>query len=391
MTLSRNKLSRLIIILIACCGLIFQIINISDRYFQFKTRTIIGITNPLHINIPTLSTCWDSEDVLEISEIEEKLNISFPSTEQIKKNLTLYWNAAENLNASDYFDFTPSNESILENDTGCSIRYPGRVSPQYPYPPSKECYERFNISKFLHRGMMCYSFSLKIPPKTRLEAEEYSLAPESSGMIFKLFFDKKIFGDVGFYSAFLHGSTTSKLLDSMFSPKRYFFLIPNSTNNYMNADVTYSSVTATKLPPPYDTRCRDIPGYKAEAEYYFAQLREKLIEEINFVDTFAPIYDRIQYPLLSPHGFAGGTLQKKFDKIRNSTHHVQSVCKSHYYVSRSTIGASDQLYVGVFWPEDTTVVLEYAVEQETIDYIVLHLFSCRYLAGIIILFFDRCC
>ena len=107
-----RKMSHIIIIIIAFIGLGVQVIYISQRYFLFATRTIINVQNPSHVHVPTLSTCWDIEDVLDIDGINRELNISFPSLKDIKKNLTSIHECCETfgckglhqIHATQYFD-----------------------------------------------------------------------------------------------------------------------------------------------------------------------------------------------------------------------------------------------------------------------------------------------
>lgn len=56
----------------------------------------------------------------------------------------------------------------------------------------------------------CVTLLLQRNLEDKREVEEYSLALEAPGMTFKLFFDKKKFGYVNYYSSFLHGGNTSK-------------------------------------------------------------------------------------------------------------------------------------------------------------------------------------
>lgn len=363
MKLKEIKVRNAIIILIAAVGLTVQVINISDRYFRFKTTTTITIDNPLSIQIPSLSTCWDLEETLNATQINLETNISYPTPEQIEDDWYLWYNATQHMVIEDFFKFTPSNTSILNRNTGCNARYPGKLAIEFPDPTAEECHEMFDIRKYIHRSMMCYLFTLKTTGQD-LYAEEYSLSPESSGLIYRVNLNEKIFGDVDFYSMFLHGNETSKLYDSMFSPKRYYFLTPNVTYDLLNIDITFSSVTKTNLKSPYDTGCNDIPGYSSSAEYFFAQLRDKVMKEMGYVDSFTAIRENYPYPLLSVVDFKNKSLG--LPNVRD----IAPFCKSHYYVSRTMIGSGKQMKVGIFWPEDNSITVNHIADQALIDYII---------------------
>lgn len=218
--------------------------------------------------------------------------------------------------------------------------------------------------------MICYHFSLKVSPKERLLVEEYSLSPSTSGLIFNVFMDRKIFGDVDYYSTFLHGQKTSKLFDSMFTPKRFYFLIPNATYDFMNIDTTFSSVRINYLPPPYDTACRNIDGHISATGYYFTQLRKKVQDELHLVDTFTPVYEPSQYPLLGMEYLINQTFLAELNRIRKSVKRPPPVCNIEYYVSRLTLGASTNIVISVYWPEEYATNVEYFEDQGWIDYIV---------------------
>lgn len=374
MKLSKNVVLDLIIVTIASCGLIFQVFNISERYFQFKTRTVIILENPIAINIPTLSTCWDLEDILDVQKINQETNISFPNWDEFKyKNYSAYWNAVKQLTVADYFKYTPSNESILQKLQGCIIRTPKTYVTQHPWPSNAECYKIFSIQKYLHRGMMCYLFSVKGAHDVQVYVENYSLAPQISGMLFTILFDKELFGNVGYYSAFLHGNDTSMLYDSVFNSMKFFFRNVNISINYLNLEVVYSSVKTHFLPYPYETKCVDTSEFRSSGDQWFCKLRKLIIKDLNLVDTFVPVFDSYPLPILGPEYLINSSITSRVNKIIESINGADpppNTCFMHYYISRQTVGYSGNIAIGVYWPEDTFTSVTHVEDQGLIDFIV---------------------
>lgn len=307
------------------------------------------------------------EDILDFKAIKKELNIDFPSPKDFKTNFSLYFNAVKQLTVKDYFKYTPGNESILQDYGGCTVRYPKRWAIKHPWPKAKECYQMFEIKKYLHRGMVCYMFDFETNHQS-VSMEEYSLVPEMSNVMYKIYLNKTIFGKLNSYSIFLHGENTSKLYDSVFSPKRY--VRSTDDDDLLNIDVTYSSITTTLLETPYDTNCKDIEGFNSMAEHWFHRLRKKFINRIGIVDTFAPIYDLYDLPLLGSEYFVNQSVLQQVNQIYNNMESEQNLCINHHYASKQVVSYTNNVRIGVYWPEEYFIVINHVEEQLLIDYIV---------------------
>lgn len=359
--------SYLIIIAIAVCGFSYQVITITLRYLEYKTKTLISIENPLLISLPSLSTCWDIEDILDIDTLNKEKNINIPSWDELKANNSLYSIQMEKLTVTDYFKYTPANDSILQSFGGCGIRYPRNWHLKHPQPKADECYRLFTITKYIHRGMMCYLFRINIGDHGAYVVE-YSLAPVYSGLIFRVFMNRTMFERVKYYSAFVHGNDTSKLYDSVFTSKRY--LHPNITSVYLNLHLTYGSITTNYLTPPYDTQCAEYARSETMVDRWFAGIRNRIKHHLHHVDTFAPIYQDYDYPIIGRLSLINESFVKYLNNIVGSQPIELRACHSRYYVSTVSVSFSDFLVINVLWPEGYFTDISHVEEQMLIDFIV---------------------
>ena len=375
MSSTKEFVASAIILALAAIGLILQVYYVSDRYFEYKTATVISVSNPNPINdIPSLSTCWDLGDIINRTAIKDDLNIDLIGFQRSNyANRSKYYELIKKLTVHDYFRYTPSNESIFAKDRGCFVRFSKQWIIEFP----TNCYKHFRIHIYIHRDMMCYKLHLIADNRT-VYMDEYSLVPEESGMIYKIFLDKNIFGRINFYSTFVHGNGTARIFDSGFTPKRYYH---TNTSFYLNVDVTYGSISTISLPEPYDTHCRDIPGFDSMVEHWLHMFRILVIENLHLIDSFTPIKEDIEYNEHTKHNEYNLTLlgveQLMNDSIRKRVNELFSevpdepiVCNSLYYVSKHTIGYSDQVVIGVYYPQEYFINISHVESQGLLDYVV---------------------
>ena len=299
--------------------------------------------------------------------MNKEKNINIPSWEELKANYSLYWTEMEKLTVTDYFKYTPANDSILQSFGGCSIRYPKKWHLKYPWPKADECYRIFTITKYIHRGMMCYLFKINIGDHEAF-VEEYSLAPVHSGLIFRVFMNRSMFERVNYYSVFVHGNDTSKLYDSVFTSKRY--LNPNITSVYLNLHVTYGSITTNYLTPPYDTKCAEYARSETMVERWFAGIRDKIKHHLHHVDTFVPIYQDCEYPIIGRLSLINESFVENLNHLTDSQPIELRACHSRYYVSTVSVSFSNSLVINVLWPGGYFTDVSHVEEQILIDFIV---------------------
>ena len=158
-------------------GLIVQVTDVTDRYLEYRTKTLIEMELPQRIQMPKLSVCFRSDGLLKRDAIQRAKNIIVPEG---SKNWTAFYLAVEKLSAQDMFDYTPSPSEVLtSNETACHVRMPKRFSIKYPYSKAPECYQMLKIKKFIQRQFMCYKFSVKLKETSPVKDAQESDAQES--------------------------------------------------------------------------------------------------------------------------------------------------------------------------------------------------------------------
>ena len=84
----------ILIVTLCSIGVMIQINYVSKRYFRYDTKTTVFVDIPSDIHIPSLSTCWRFNDILNISAIEHHISIKLSR-----------WNV-ENFSWNEFFNQT---------------------------------------------------------------------------------------------------------------------------------------------------------------------------------------------------------------------------------------------------------------------------------------------
>ena len=280
--------SKTLIPLICTIGLMVQVIDVTQRYLQYPTKTLIQMEVALKIKMPSLSVCFRSDGLLKRSLIKDMKGITLPITDA---NWTAYYEALEKLSVKDLFHFSPqANEILAKDNAACMIRFPGSFAVQYPFSDAEECYQMFAIRRFIQRQFMCYRFTVKLhqTPMDCLLLTENNLTPNLPGTIYSIWLDKKLFGDISLLTAFAHGVDTSELFDSVFTPS---FAHQKGIDSYVDLSITYRSLSITRLPPPYNTQCLNYHPFGSRLEKLLSNVRRGAIDSLKIVPTLDQIHE----------------------------------------------------------------------------------------------------
>lgn len=323
------------------------------------------------MTVPILSTCWDLAHMTDPEEAKKFTNGLFPNRSSYRSMSANYYAAAAKLSTAQTFDSTPDPYSILQDSQGCSIRLPSQFSAKSPYPEAKYCYGVFNITRYIHRGMMCYQFeSTEIDPDTTLDLIEYTLNPQGSGLIYKIFLNNTLFGDVLHYTPIVHSIQTSKLYDSVFAPTKYYKRNENSNMTYLNMDVTFSGVSIKRLSAPYVSNCMDFYPYETSADYLLEKLRKKTIQFMNKTHMLSRLKDRLDVGILSAGSYRNKTILNQFNKLYQRYNGTYLDCDLKYYVSKTSLGYGPVVTVSVYWPQDSEFKINDVAKVELIDFLL---------------------
>lgn len=178
------------VIVLCCIGVIVQIGFVSQRHFQYRTRTVVGMVITTEIKFPEMSVCFKTMDVLNFTAI----SAVYPSLNLIRwndvKNFRWddYFNYSSQFTVSELFSFTPANDKLLQNsfsrdDEACLIVIPGNFRTKGF--GVDECYKKFKVTKYLMREFVCYRFTPNFNSE-KLRIAEYTMPPDYASVFYKV-------------------------------------------------------------------------------------------------------------------------------------------------------------------------------------------------------------
>lgn len=366
MVLVKEKFSSIVPILICSIGLIIQLINIGERYFKYLSRSNIAVWVTESTTAPLLSTCWDIGYILDT---EKAINMS---KNDITGNLMEYYRRIDIMTATDMFSTTPDVDKVFNETRGCSIRIPKDFAAEYPYPNGSKCRNIFNITKYIQRGLMCYKFNASIIDKSsELTTYEYALSPQAPGLIYKIFLNNTIFGDVKYSAAILHSHKTSRLHDSVFSAVNFYERDMELAMSYLTMDITFSEFVIKRLPYPYDTNCVTIDGYKTSDDKILERLRNDTIKYMGRAHSMSAITDlSLDVPALSAGSFRNKSILKQFMEIYNNMSGWSYDCLINYYVTSVYTSNGNIVTISVFMPQDPKTIIHHKPQEDLIDFLM---------------------
>ena len=118
MKLKTLKLTLWSLVIVLCAtGFIVQVKYVSDRYMEYKTKTIVEMMIPTSLTMfPSVSACWSLSSLINESTIRIfQPNINMSNKNEIKIILS-------RIKINQIFDITPKENEIIENETeSCMI------------------------------------------------------------------------------------------------------------------------------------------------------------------------------------------------------------------------------------------------------------------------------
>ena len=104
-----TKVTNISFVLFCLIGLIFQLEQITERYFKFQTRSEVQLIIPIRVTVPMVSSCWKLKDIIDASKVSKSFDTPFKEYRDMRE----YYDKLDMLSVSDIFDATPDNISIL--------------------------------------------------------------------------------------------------------------------------------------------------------------------------------------------------------------------------------------------------------------------------------------
>lgn len=236
---------------IACFGgWLYQVFEISSKYFEYSVGTRVYQDIQDEIQAPEISVCFRYVDIFNRDQFGNLTGRYF------KRPIKEY--EINELQASvtvkDIFTFTPYEFDSLEDCAFSDGKF-RRI-----HLDSRECYNKFHVSKFYTQEFICYHFKFgeSIISKSSNITYSYdriSYSLTEPGTIFSLDFNKTLFEPVDTMKAII-SQRSYPFRSRAFSPVISRHYNPTFNNaSYDLIKVSYSVIGIYRLEPPYETKC----------------------------------------------------------------------------------------------------------------------------------------
>ena len=294
------KILSLIYTILCLLGLVYQVYLVSFEYLKYGVSSSITLKQSNEYTLPSLSTCLEFVEIFDYDLYNQKHNKNVVFNDTTTETVYLSGNELLKLvTLEDMHQFTPSAESAFKN---CEIR--NATTFGYNFHTKISCYEKFDIEKYVISSKMCYKITLKSQSKSERSSNVYRMestyfTPNDAGVLFYIYFNETLFNRYDFIVNVMHPSDNypfSEFPLSQLRTRRFNFKTRKSIVNLFGS--LSSSITVSKLPPPYETFCQDYKSRNGSIKYRDSQ--HCLIECIN-----QNVYETFQKASLTIHYFEG--------------------------------------------------------------------------------------
>ena len=232
-------------ICLCIAGLLWQLVTITAEYFKYKVTTSTIIFTPNIIEPTAMTICFNLFGLLNLTSFEQDLNIPVeidkntgnPKDKKIVNDLTV----------RQLFDYTPSNNSIIEKMT-YKLKNQSR-----PIDVPKNM---LSVFKFFRHANLCYKIQVKNSSEY-LSYRENSISNFFQFVSAQLFFTKLV-DNARYISpivSYIDQIPYQELISTRFINRRLWTSNGSakaSSNAYASDHMTWER---TSLPSPYETQC----------------------------------------------------------------------------------------------------------------------------------------
>ena len=251
-------------ILVCLVGLLYQVYEVSDLFFAYRTQTSVRIELQTKIPIPSFSACFRAVDFLKSRKtLPEKLGQNHDTNGHRSKSMRpksmrphdpnrieilpndRVMDLLESTTVNEIFQYAPSSSILIKS---CRLRRIDSFSLMY-YDDPADCYQLFNVTSYVSREFVCYH--VQKSNVSIYDLWQVSFVPEYFNLLYSITFDHDRLRDVEYHTVYVHEADTSMLFDSALT--RIFQRLEK--DSVTTVQTTYRTVTNHRLPSPYDTNC----------------------------------------------------------------------------------------------------------------------------------------
>lgn len=227
------------------------------------------ITTPVEIYVPDVTVCFRYVDVIDVKRLNQKYpDLHVRSLENLASNdeiTHIVKKIQATVTIEDILLLTPSPETVI---SGCSIKGPKDFEFE-DFSSPKECNAYFTTWKFYLQEYICYRFkriTKEYQDPTPFQYRSISYAIDRSGVMYSVKLSDAHIILARYLKVVIHSSNLNPIssLAMTTNIKRRFDDERKGSGggddvkkNYYIFQLTYSQLNMTRLPPPFDTGCKN--------------------------------------------------------------------------------------------------------------------------------------
>lgn len=253
-------LSTVVFYSLCFCGCLWQLVSLSQIYFEFKTSTEVYVNIPMEIPNPALSICFRYNDIIDKKKALQNVRSKLRKRNQnLNRNQT--WNRKQNLNRNvdwknfltirDIFSQTPATKLLMKQ---CRFRQPHKYT--YEDLNMEQCHRTFLVSKYYFLEYICYRFRMRENFEDLYDYLKISYSSELSGMLFEVSFNLSVFQSAEGMRLIVHSADNLPFMSMTMTPVIWrLYDSKRKVGHFNRFQMIYSTVEITSLPSPFSTNC----------------------------------------------------------------------------------------------------------------------------------------
>ena len=252
--MTKNKLLffRVAFKLFCLIGFLYQILEISIVYFDYKTSTKIVFKLDNKFINPSIIFCVRYPAILDRTK-----HLKYGILPRYRYNSTERYSDMSKLTIADIFDLTPDASEVI---LSCEFRENYYQLGLIPYNRT-ECYSLLHVTKYQEGGFICYQFRTTTADN-KFRCAQAALSHNSNKELYFLLLHQRFFASnaIKLISFVPDGKNSSVLSMPIISRSFYDFKLRYASDlpetSKQNAFRIWGDMySITSLPKPYDTNC----------------------------------------------------------------------------------------------------------------------------------------
>lgn len=241
---NRRTEIKVFVLVAAFIGFVTQVTQVSLQYFAYTTYVQVQVTVPDHSGGHGIGVCFRYVDILNYEQLAKETHIRLNKP----KNATDV-SIEGKLTIAQIFKFTPAENETIDR---CWTRLRWSLNEM---TDKKLCLSRFAVQKFVTQEYICYVFREVRNESLTMRSVTRSRQFQSTIWAVSL---TKAFADVFSVRITTFANEQLPFVSMDFSVNRLLKKAFEHLKQVINSfDVFPSDFVVTRMPPPFETMCRD--------------------------------------------------------------------------------------------------------------------------------------